>query len=126
MMLGKLISAGLLFLFTLISGMIISRSGKPLNTGQVTVHKLLAICAIVMVSLVMYQKLETMDNMAAVKLGAVIITAVLFLSLITTGALLTRQELQLPAVVLKIHQVASILSLITSPITVFLILRGRA
>ena len=41
----KLIIAGLLFVFTLLSGVWVSHSGKPINTVIFTIHKLIALAA---------------------------------------------------------------------------------
>lgn len=124
-MMGKLISAGALFLFTLISGMVLSRSGRPLGIGLVTVHKFLALGVMVLIGMVVYRTMKAMDNVAALKMAAVVVSAALFLALIATGGFLTREELQLPAYVLKMHQAASLLSLVLSPLTVLLVLSGR-
>ena len=122
----KLIVAGVLFLFTLISGVIVSRSGRPLNIWLVSVHKLIAIGVVVLIGIAVNQMYKTTDGKAFIELCAMIITGVLFLALIATGALLTREEMQLPELVVKIHQVAPFLSLAFSAITVYLLVRGQS
>lgn len=124
-MIGKLITAGALFLFTLISGMVLSRSGRPLSIGLVAVHKFLALGVIVLIGMVVYQTMKSMDGVAALKMAAVIISTALFLALIATGGFLTREEMELPAYVLKIHQAASVLSLLSSPFTIWMVLSRR-
>ncbi len=117
----KLIVAGILFLFTLISGVIVSHSGRPLNVGLVTVHKLIAVGTVVLIGIAINQLYKTGDGKAFLEMCAIAISIILFLTLIATGALLTREEMQLPAVVLKAHQAAPLLALISSMITVYLL-----
>ncbi len=122
----KLIAAGILFLLTLISGVIVSHSGRPLGVGLVTVHKLIAVGTMVLIGMAVNQLYKTVDGKALIEMSIMVIGAILFLALIATGALLTREEMQLPEVVLKIHQVAPLLALTASTMTVYLLVRGRA
>ena len=123
---SKLIAAGILFLITLISGVIVSRSGRPLSIGLVTVHKLIAVGTVVMIGIAVNQLYKTVDGKVFIEVSVMVISAILFLALIATGALLTREEVQLPEIVLKIHQVAPLLALVSSTITVYLLTRGNA
>lgn len=122
---GKLAIAGMLFLFTLISGVIVSRSGRPFSVGLVTVHKLIAVGGVVLIGLAVRQLYHSVDGKLLVEWLAILITAILFLAMIATGALLTREEMQLPEIVLKIHQVGPLLALVASTLTVFLLARGK-
>jgi len=122
----KLIAAGILFLLTLISGVILSRSSRPLNIGLVTVHKLIALGTMVLIGMAVYQLYKTADGKVIIEMSVMIITGILFLSLIATGALLTREEMQLPEVVMRIHQAAPLLALISSSISIYLLIGGRS
>ena len=123
---SKLIGAGILFLFTLISGVIVSHSSRPLNIGLVTVHKLIAVGTVVLIGMAVNQLYKTVDGKAIVEIGIMVISVLLFLALIATGALLTRVEMQLPEFVLNIHKVAPLLALISSTLTIFLLSRGQS
>jgi hypothetical protein len=123
---SKLILAGVLFLLTLISGVILSRSGRPFSIGLVTIHKLVALGTMVLIGIAVNQVYKTADGKALIGMGVLIITGVLFLALIATGALLTREEMQLPEVVMRIHQLAPLLALASSAMTIFLLVRGRS
>ena len=123
---SKLIAAGILFLFTLISGAIVSRSGRPLSIWLVTLHKMIAIGAVVLIGLAVNQLYKTVDGKALIEMSVMVVSLILFLALIASGALLTREEMQLPEMVLKIHQVAPMLALISSSITVYLLVRGNS
>lgn len=119
---SKLIAAGILALLTLITGIIVSRSGKPLNIWLVTIHKLIAVGTVVLIVIAVNQLLKTTDGKMLVTIGIMAISAVLFLSLIATGAFLTREEMELPAFVLKIHQFVPLLALASSSLTIYLLL----
>jgi hypothetical protein len=123
---GKLIATGILFLLTLISGVIVSHSGRPLSVWLVTVHKLIAVGAIVLTGMAVNQLYKTTDGKVFLELGAIVITGMLFLALIATGALLTREEMQLPELVLRVHQVAPPLALISSSASIYLLVSGNS
>ena len=123
---GKLIATGFLFLFTLISGLIVSRSGRPLNIWLVTVHKLVAVGTVVLIGIAANQLYKTSDGKVFIEMSVMIISAVLFLALIATGALLTREEMQLPEIVLNIHKFVPLLALVASTITVYLLVKGNS
>ena len=54
---AKLLTPGMIFLLTLASGLWLSRAGKPLKTGIFTVHKLIALAAVVVTVLQTYKAL---------------------------------------------------------------------
>jgi hypothetical protein len=122
----KLVIAGILFLFTLISGLIVSRSGRPLGVGLVTIHKLIAVGTVVLIGLAVNQLYKTGDGKLLIEISVMVISAILFLALIATGALLTREEMQLPEAVLKVHQIVPLLALVSSTVTLYLLVRGNS
>lgn len=121
----KLITAGILFLFTLISGVVVSQSSRPLSVGLVTVHKLIAVGTIVLLGLALNQLYKSGEEKLFLELGSIVLSGIFFLALIATGALLTREEMQLPEFVLKIHQAAPLLGLVSSTLSLYLLARGR-
>lgn len=122
---SKLIAAGILALLTLISGLIVSRSGKPLNIWLVSIHKMIAVGTVVLIYMAVNQLYKTADGKMLVIIGIMVISAVLFLGLIATGAFLTREEMELPAFVLKIHQVVPLLALASSSLTIYLLFQNK-
>lgn len=122
---AKLIAAGTLFLFTLISGVIVSHSGRPLSVALVTVHKLIAVATVVLFGMAVNQLVKTGDAKVLVDLSVVAFAGVLFVGLVVTGALLTR-EMQLPEAILKVHQVAPLLALVASTASIYLLAGGKS
>ena len=123
---SKLVVAGILFLFTQISGVIVSRSGRPFSIGLVTLHKLIAVGTVVLIGMAVNQLFKTSDGKLIIEMSVMIISAIMFLALIATGALLTREEMKLPEIVLNIHKVVPMLALISSTVTIFLLSRGQS
>ena len=123
---SKLVVAGILFLFTLISGVFLHHSSRPLSIGLVTVHKLIAIGTAVLVGMIVNQLYKSVDGKVLVEIGLIVISVLLLLALIATGALLTREEMQLPDLVLNIHKAAPLMALISSTLTIFLLSRGQS
>ena len=123
---SKLVVAGILFLFTLISGVIVSHSSRPLNIGLVTFHKLIAVGTAVLVGMTINQLYKPVDGKVLIEIGLMVISALLLLALIATGAFLTREEMQLPEFVLNIHKVAPLLALLSSTLIIFLVSRGQS
>jgi hypothetical protein len=122
----KLIFAGALFLFILISGVLVSHSGRPLNIWLVSVHKLIAIGTLVLVGVAINQLYKSAEGKVIVEISLIIISGILSLALIATGALLTREEMQLPEIVLTIHKMTPLLALVSSTLTVYLLVRGNS
>lgn len=122
----KLIAAGILAILTLISGMIVSRAGQPQNIWLVSIHKMIAVGTVVLIVMTVSQLYKTGDSQMFVTISIMVLSAVLFLALIATGAFLTREEMALPAFVLRIHQIAPLLALGLSALTIFLMYRSLA
>ena len=51
---ARFVTPVIVFLLTLASGFWLSRSGKPLKTGSFTLHKLIALAAVVVTALQTY------------------------------------------------------------------------
>lgn len=110
--LQKLLCVALL-LSTLLSGLWLSHSGRPLSGAIFTIHKLIALATVIAVGISLYQLRQVGGRLAVAQLSTLISSAVLFLALFVSGALLSREMAPLPAM-LRIHQVAPLLVLAAS------------
>ena len=119
---SQIIVPGVLFLCSLITGIWLSHSGKPLNTGIFTIHKLIALAATIITARAIYQ-LNKVAPMGALEIGAVAVTALLVVSLFVSGAWLSLGK-TVNAVILLVHQVAPPLTVIASVATIYLLARG--
>ena len=114
---------GLLFLFTLLSGVWLSHSGRPLNTFIFTIHKLFALSTAIVIGMNIYKLSHTVDTQTFV-LAAMAGTSVLFLALFASGALLSFER-SIPQAALRVHQVVSLLALVAASFAVHLLLSNK-
>lgn len=121
---AKVISMGAGFLVIILSGYWLSRSGKPYSTIVFTVHKLVALAAIVVLGVTVY-RINRAGALSAIEVLAAIVTSLFFLGTIATGgALSIPSDKAMPAIVHKLHQVTPYLTVLSTAVTLYL-LQGR-
>ena len=123
---------GLLFLFTLFSGVWLSRnlrlsdprpSGKPITGVIFTVHKLIALVMVIAAG-VTIRRLHRGIEFRSIELTAVIIAGLLFLLMFVSGGLLSLGKARNDEI-LAVHKAASLLTVIPTFGTIYLMTRGR-
>jgi hypothetical protein len=119
----RIAGAGLFCLFILLSGFWLSRSGKPYNDIIFTVHKLIALAAVVLFVIALY-RINRVAALSAVELAAGIVTGVFFLGLFATGGLLSIDR-PMPEIVLKLHHVIPYLAVLSTAGTLYLVLTRK-
>ncbi|MFL7793024.1 MAG: hypothetical protein AB8I69_12845 [Anaerolineae bacterium] len=115
----SIIVAGLVFVVIFASGYWLSRAGKPYSVIVLTVHKLISLAAVVLLVIVMIQA-NQVAALSALELIAGVITGLFLLGLMATGGLLSVDK-QMPAIVLKLHQIAPYLTLVAAAATLYLL-----
>jgi hypothetical protein len=115
---------GLLFLFTLASGVWVSHSGKPINVAIFTIHKLIALATVIVIATTFYNVHRAMHITELIKMAAIAVTALLLIALFITGAMLSRNS-PMPTAILRIHQMMPLLALVSSTITTYLLISGK-
>jgi hypothetical protein len=123
--LSRPVIAGLLLLFTLISGVWLSHSGKPLSMAIITLHKLIALATVIVTGAYVYQLYGAVDIRTFVDQAVIAATGLLFIVLFISGALLSLGK-PLPGAILRIHQVAPLLALAFSAMTITLLVSSRS
>lgn len=121
----RLILAGALFVSTLLSGFWLSHSGKPYNSGIFSIHKLIALATIIIIGVSVYNLYKGLDLQVFIIVVVIALTGLIFLALIVTGGLLSL-NVPLGGMALKIHQIAPLLGLVSSAITIYLLAHGKA
>jgi hypothetical protein len=121
---SRIMVCGLLFLFTLISGVWLSSSGRPLNTAIFTIHKLSALATVITIAVTIYKLYHTVD-VRATALVVTVITGLLFLALFVSGALLSFEK-SIPQALLRAHQVVPPLVLIASSTATYLLVSSKS
>jgi hypothetical protein len=120
---SRFVTAGVLFLFIFLSGFWLSRSGKPYNGAASTIHKLIGVGAGLFLAITVYRMNQT-ATLSALALMATVVTGLFFLSLVVSGGLLMAGERQMPAVVLRVHQIAPYLTVLSTAVSLAVLL-GR-
>jgi hypothetical protein len=121
---SKIITIGGLLILVIISGVILSKLGRPLNTLVFTIHKLSAVGAIVLL-VININKLAKAANIPTLHIALIVITGLFFLALIVSGAFLSFEK-PAPQIVLRIHQVLPLLVVASSAISFYLLIGGEA
>jgi hypothetical protein len=121
----RLIVSGLLFAFTLLSGVWLSSLGRPYNTAVFTIHKLIALATVIVIASHVFALYRALDVRTSVVVAVIAATGLLLLALFATGALLSLKP-TLPQAVLRVHQVAPFLTLASSALTMYLLVGIRS
>jgi hypothetical protein len=116
---SSVVGAGLFFLFIFLSGIWLSRSGKPLNGIILTVHKLISLAAVVFLAITTYQVNQAAD-LSTMSLIAGVVTSLFFLGAIITGGLLSTGK-PVPTAILTAHQAAPFLTVLSTAATLYLL-----
>ena len=112
-------------LFTLISGIWLSHSGKPLSVAIITIHKLIALATVIVTAAYVYHLYRAGAIQTFVELAVIAATGLLILALFISGALLSLGK-PLPGAILRIHQVAPLLALACSAMTIYLLVSSKS
>ena len=104
---SKFILPIILFILTVAAGFWVSKTGKPYNTGLFTLHKLLALAALVLAGIALAKLLIATPSQTLIMV-LVVLAALSVIALFATGALMSIQK-TVGSAWLLIHRMASIL-----------------
>jgi hypothetical protein len=116
----RLVIAGILFLLTVVSGMWLTRSGRPLNTLIFTAHKLIAV-AVVVLMIVVFIDTGKGAAMSPAIIVSLVFTALFFIGLFATGAVLSIEKTPVE-IIRKIHALLPLLTAALAVLSVYLLL----
>lgn len=119
----KFILAGVVLVLVIVSGLWLSRSGRPLNVLILTIHKLIAVGGVVLLVITLYRLNQT-TPLSSLEIAVTGVTILLFILLIVTGGLLSTAKVW-PGIVLKIHQVVPTLVIFSTVANLYL-LHGKS
>ena len=124
---SKIVLCGVGFVITVISGIILSNSGKPLNSLIFTIHKLIAIGTVILL-VVSIHSLSKVVDIRVLYVVSFSVTGLFVLALIVSGALLSLVDggqltLEQSALqtTLRVHQIMPVLTLAASTLSVYLL-----
>jgi len=116
---SKFLFAGLFFVFILLSGYWLSRTGKPINTVILTIHKLISLGAGVFLGITIY-RIHQVTPLSPFEMAVVAVTLLFFIAMVATGGLLSTAK-PMPGVILKVHQLMPYLVIISAFVSLYLI-----
>jgi hypothetical protein len=111
--------AGIFFVVIFGFGFWLHRSGKPYNSILLNIHKLISLVALIL----FVREMVLVNQVAALstlELTVGVLTVLLFVVSVITGGLVSIDK-PLPAVVLKVHQVAPYLTVLSTVATLYLL-----
>lgn len=116
----KIIGIVLFYLFTIGTGIIIHKTGRPFNPLLSALHKLIALAVVVGTILIIRSAFITSDP-SGVAIVFLVISLILLVSLFVTGALLSGEN-EMPFVLL-LHDIATYSSPVAMAVTFFLMFK---
>ena len=119
----RIAGAVLFFLFIILSGFWLSWSGRPFNSGILTIHKLISIGAVVFLGITIYQ-INKSSSLSTIDIIAVVVTGVFFLITIITGGLVSALKTT-PTAILRLHQTTPWLTTLSTAVTLILLRAGK-
>jgi heme A synthase len=119
---SRLVGAGLFFLLIFLSGFWLNRLGKPYPSIVLTIHKLIALAAVVFLVMTVY-RMHKDAPLSPVEITAFVVTLLFFVSNIATGGLLSIAK-PIPAAVSTMHKLFPYLTVLSTAVTLYLLL-GR-
>jgi hypothetical protein len=119
----RIVGVVLFFLFIILSGFWLSKSGRPFNTGILTIHKLISIGAVVFLAITIYQ-VNKASSLTTIDIIAVVVTGVFILITIITGGLVSALKTT-PIAILRVHQITPWLTTLSTAVTLILLRIGK-
>ena len=118
----RAIVVGLFFLFIFLSGIWLSRAGRPLKVGISTIHKLISLATGILLLVTVHQRNSVLP-LDATEWVTITITVLCFLVMVASGGLLSSNNPR-PVAILRVHQIAPVLTTLATAATLFLLLGG--
>lgn len=116
---GKYLIVGLLMAGMILTGFIVSRSGKPYSTLLLTLHKLISLGALVYLAIAVI-KAARIAPADPTRLVVIILSAVLFIALFATGGMISAMKAP-PRAILIVHHLLPYLLAVSTVGTLFFV-----
>jgi hypothetical protein len=121
---SRLVLTGSLLFLTLGSGVWLNHLGKPYPSLVFTIHKLISLATIITTAVTINYLHQLVTVRPVIEVSAIVVTGLLFLCLLISGGLLSIGK-TLPGLVLRIHQAAPLLAVISTVSTFYLLVSRR-
>jgi hypothetical protein len=112
----------LLFVLIFVSGVLLSKWGKPYSFFLLTAHKLISIAAAAVLILILYRSHQA-QGLNTTELTASVVTGTLFLITVASGGLLSSGN-PMPSGVWTMHEVMPVATALFSGLTLYMLRVG--
>lgn len=116
----RMVLVALSFVLIFLSGIGVSRRGRPLSVARSTVHKLLGLAAgiFLLVTVVQESRGTPLTGPAWI---AIVLTGLCFAAVVASGAMLSSDKPK-PVALLRVHQLVPILTVLSTAAMLYLVL----
>ena len=126
---SKMITTGIFFLFILLSGFLLSRSGKPYNGLIFNIHKLIGLAAGIYLIRTVYLTHQAAP-LSPIQWTAIVVTVLLFVFAVAAGGLLSilaeggleNMGQAMQDVISLVHKFSPYLIVLSTAVTLYLLL----
>jgi hypothetical protein len=119
----RLVTSGILFSLTLLSGLWLSGTGKPYQSLPFNLHKMIAVATVVILVIAAINWFNLLGNRPPIALALAVVAALLLLALVVSGSLLTL-GVDLSGLSLKVHKIVPLLALAASAASLYLLVHA--
>ncbi len=119
----KFTTPGIAFLLTLAFGVWVSQGGKPYNSILFSIHKLIALGAVILTAIQIPRALQNAELNAAL-ITLIVVMGLCVVALFATGALMSADKLNY-VVMLTVHRIAPLVAVIAMAAAVYLLYAGK-
>ena len=117
----RITGIGLLFLLMILSGIWLTKTGKPYNPVLFNVHKILSLAAVVLAGIQAYALFRQVDT-GSLEATLLILAAALFLVLIVSGGLL-KEDFRIHDLLRIVHRITPVLAIAITGVLFYLFLK---
>ena len=117
----RITGIGLLFLLMILSGIWLTKTGKPYNPVLFNVHKILSLAAVVLAGIQAYALFRQVDT-GSLEATLLILAAALFLVLIVSGGLLN-EDFRIHDLLRIVHRITPVLAIAITGVLFYLFLK---
>ena len=118
---SKIILTGFLFLLIIITGLLLTRSGKPYHPALFNIHKLISLGTVVYTGILVYTLVKTIE-IPPLLMGLIIAAGILFLILIISGGLLNLEK-SFYSLLRTLHRIMPAIAIIMTSVVFYWILK---
>jgi len=117
----KITGIGIVFLLIIISGIWLTKTGKPYSPVLFNIHKLISFAGVVVTSIFVYNLFQGTD-ISPIMWTLVIVTGVIYIVLLVTGGLLNLDK-PFYNLLRTIHRILPALSIVLTAVIFYFLLR---